>query len=62
MRIITDDTARVAALRDGSIDIALFENVDAPLVLEGVDNVETVIQETTDYYRIDVNQIWDEAS
>ena len=61
VRIITDDTARVAALRDGSIDIALFENVDAPLVLEGVDNVETVIQESTDYYRIDVNEIWEEA-
>ena len=61
VKIITDDTARVAALRDGSIDIALFENVDAPLVLEGVDNVETVIQDTTDYWRIDVNEIWDEA-
>jgi peptide/nickel transport system substrate-binding protein len=61
VRIITDDTARVAALRDGSIDIALFENVDAPLVLEGVDNVETVIQDTTDYWRIDVNEIWDQA-
>ncbi len=61
VRIITDDTARVAALRDGSIDIALFENVDAPLVLEGVDNVETVVQESTDYYRIDVNEIWEEA-
>jgi len=61
VKIITDDTARVAALRDGSIDIALFENVDAPLVLQGVDNVQTVIQDTTDYYRIDVNEIWDQA-
>ena len=61
VKIITDDTARVAALRDGSIDIALFENVDAPLVLEGVENVETVIQDTTDYWRIDVNEIWDQA-
>ena len=48
-------------MRDGSIDIALFENVDAPLVLEGVENVETVVQDTTDYWRIDVNEIWDQA-
>jgi peptide/nickel transport system substrate-binding protein len=54
-RIISDDNARIAALRDGSIDIALFENVDAPILLEGVEGVNVVEQETTDYYRVDVN-------
>jgi peptide/nickel transport system substrate-binding protein len=61
VKIITDDNARIAALRDGSIDIALFENVDAPQLLKDVANVTTVVQKTTDYYRIDVNEIWDQA-
>ena len=31
VRIITDDSARLAALQSGAIDIANFENPDAPL-------------------------------
>jgi peptide/nickel transport system substrate-binding protein len=61
VKIITDDSARIAALRDGTVDIALFENVDAPKLLADVTNVKTVVQKTTDYYRIDVNEIWPQA-
>lgn len=61
IKIITDDTARIAALRDGSIDIGLFDNVDAPQLLADAQNVQVAIQDSTDYYRIDVNGVWDQS-
>jgi peptide/nickel transport system substrate-binding protein len=55
IRIMRDDAARAAALRDGSIDVTTFENPDSTRLMEGVANVKTVVQATTDYYRLDVN-------
>ncbi len=55
VKIIPDDSARIAALRDGRIDIATFESPDAPALLATIPNVETVVQATTNYYRLDVN-------
>ena len=57
IRIIPDDAARIAALRDGSIDFATFEIPDAPKLLKGIPNVETVIQQTPNYFRLDVSAI-----
>ena len=42
-------------LRDGRADIAIFENPDSQLLLNTLDNVTSVVQETTNYYRVDVN-------
>ena len=53
--IIPDDNSRLAALRDGRADIAIFENPDSQLLLNTLDNVTSVVQETTNYYRVDVN-------
>lgn len=53
--IIPDDNSRIAALRDGRADLAIFENPDAELLLAAVDNVTTVVQETSNYYRVDIN-------
>lgn len=55
--IIPDDAARIAALRDGRVDIANFDSPDAPLLLQGVADVTTVVQQTTNYYRLDVNAL-----
>jgi peptide/nickel transport system substrate-binding protein len=55
IRIMPDDAARVAALRDGSIDVTTFDNPDSLRLLKGVPNVKTVTVPTTDYYRLDVN-------
>ena len=60
--IIPDDAARIAALRDGRVHIANFDSPDAPALLAGAANVETVIQQTTDYYRIDVQALPDKGS
>ena len=57
IRIIPDDAARIAALRDGSVDFATFEIPDAPKLLKGIPNVETVIQQTPNYFRLDVSAI-----
>lgn len=59
MNIIKDDAARVAALRDGRADIAIFYRPDAMTLLSEVPNVEAVLQQTTNYYRIDFNAIWE---
>jgi peptide/nickel transport system substrate-binding protein len=55
VRIMPDDAARTAALRNGTIDVTTFGNPDAIRLLKGQTNVKTVVQQTTDYYRIDVN-------
>ncbi|GAA0966842.1 hypothetical protein GCM10009555_009700 [Acrocarpospora macrocephala] len=55
VRIMPDDAARAAALRDGSVDFTTFEVPDSIRLLEGQANVKTVVQSTTDYYRVDVN-------
>ncbi len=57
IRVIPEDAARVAALRDGSADVATFDTPDAVNLLKGQANVKTVVENTTDYYRLDVNAI-----
>jgi peptide/nickel transport system substrate-binding protein len=61
VRIITDDSARLAALQDGTVDIANFENPDAPLLLKDVPNVTTVTQLTPDLYTLVLNSVWSES-
>ena len=60
--IIPDDAARIAALRDGRVHIANFDNPDTPALLAGTPNVATEVQQTTDYYRIDVQALPDRGS
>lgn len=55
MKIIRDDAARVAALRTGEIQLAVFENPNISQLLQGVPDVTSVLQNTTDYYFIFVN-------
>jgi peptide/nickel transport system substrate-binding protein len=61
VRIIQDDAARLAALRDGSVDIANFENPDAATLLKGIPNVEPIVQKTTNYFRLDVSALQDNS-
>ncbi len=55
IRILPDDNARIAALRNGQIDIAAFANPDTPRLLANVPNVKVATQGTTNYFRLDVN-------
>ena len=57
VRIMPDDATRIAALREGRADLATFENPDTPRLLKGVPNVETVIQQTPNYFRLDVSAL-----
>ena len=52
--IVPDDAARIAALRDGRIHLANFDSPDAPALLDREANIGTIVQTTTDYYRLDV--------
>jgi peptide/nickel transport system substrate-binding protein len=61
IRIITDDGARLAQLRSGAIDIANFENPDAPKLMEAIANVKTVIQQTGDLYTLALNPVWENS-
>ncbi len=55
VRIMPDDAARTAALRDGNIDVTTFENPDSIRLLKGQAHIATTVQSTTDFYRLDVN-------
>ncbi len=57
IRIMSDDATRIAALREGRADLATFENPDTPRLLKGVPNVEVVIQQTPNYFRLDVSAL-----
>jgi peptide/nickel transport system substrate-binding protein len=54
-KIITDNSARIAALRSGGVQIATFEAPDTARLLKGQANITTVIQKTTDYYELFLN-------
>lgn len=58
VKIITDDAARLAALQEGSVDIANFENPDAPLLLKDLPKVTTISQKTPDLYTLVLNSVW----
>jgi peptide/nickel transport system substrate-binding protein len=55
--IVPDTSARIAALRTGRADIAIFDNVDAPRLLGDVPNVKTVVQATSEFYNLIVNNV-----
>ena len=54
-QVIPDEAARVASLRTGEIQIALFENPAMLDLLASDENVTTVEQVTTNYYILFVN-------
>ena len=55
--IIPDDSARMAALRDGRIDFTTFDNADAPQMLAQDKSITVKTQQTTNYYRVDLNAL-----
>ena len=55
--IIPDNSARMAALRDGRIDFTTFENPDVAQTLSKTPNIAVAAQKTTNYFRIDVNAL-----
>jgi peptide/nickel transport system substrate-binding protein len=55
VRYMPEEAARIAGLRDGSVDVSTFSSPDAVQLLEGVPNVETFNQKTTGFYRLDIN-------
>lgn len=55
--VIPDASARVAALRDGRIDYTTFDNPDIPRMLARDHDIKVVAQQTTNYYRLDVNAL-----
>jgi peptide/nickel transport system substrate-binding protein len=57
VRAIPDVAARIAALRDATVDIADFGDVDAPRLLKGTPNVTAVTQNSTNTYRLELNGI-----
>jgi peptide/nickel transport system substrate-binding protein len=57
VQIMPEDAARVAALRDGSIDVTTFGTPDAPRLLQGQPNVKAVVQNATAFYIMRVNAL-----
>jgi peptide/nickel transport system substrate-binding protein len=57
IRIMGDDATRIAALKEGRVDFATFENPDAPRLLAGVNNVEVFTQRTPNFFRLDVSAV-----
>lgn len=55
IRVMPDDAARLAGLRDGSIDVATFENPDTPRLLEAIPKVQAVVQKTPNYFHLDLS-------
>ena len=55
IQILPDDSARMAALRNGRVDIAQFTSPDTPEMLAGIPNVKVVTQATPNYFRLDVS-------
>lgn len=59
--IIPDESARIAAIRDGRIDFTTFENPDVQQMLGSISSVEIQPQQTTNYYRLDVNALKEDS-
>uniref|UniRef100_C5D0U8 Extracellular solute-binding protein family 5 n=1 Tax=Variovorax paradoxus (strain S110) TaxID=543728 RepID=C5D0U8_VARPS len=55
IRVMPDDAARLAGLRDGSIDVATFENPDTPRLLGAIPSVQSVVQKTPNYFHLDLS-------
>ena len=60
--IIPDESARIAAIRDGRIDFTTFENPDVQRMLGSNASVEIQPQQTTNYYRLDVNALSEDSA
>lgn len=57
--IIIDTNARIAALRNGSVDIADFDEPDAPLLLAEDSTIAVEVQQRTDFYVLTLNPLGD---
>ncbi|NTW38763.1 MAG: ABC transporter substrate-binding protein [Cellulomonadaceae bacterium] len=57
IRIVPDDSARIAGLRDGSLDIGYFLGPDSSALLEGVPGVTTTVQASNDMYWLLLNAV-----
>jgi peptide/nickel transport system substrate-binding protein len=55
VKIMPDESARIAALRDGRIDYTTFGNPDIGRLVAGDKDIKVLAQQTTNYFRIDVN-------
>lgn len=60
--IIPDEAARVAALRDGRIDYSSFANPDIGRLVAGDNNLAVTSQNTTNYFRMDINALSDKSA
>ena len=61
VRITSDESARIAALRDGRVDFATFENPDVQQMLQNYPAIDLETQQTTNYYRLDVNALREDS-
>lgn len=61
VKIVPQESSRIAALRDGSADIASMANVDTPRVLQNEQSVKLVTQRTTDYWYLVLNSQWPQS-
>ncbi len=57
VRIMPDDAARIAGLKDGSVDVANFDTPDALKLLAGQPNIAAKVVPSTQFYRLDVNSV-----
>jgi peptide/nickel transport system substrate-binding protein len=57
IQIVADESARIASLRDGSVDIAYFTGPDAETLLTGIPSLETTVQGTGDTYWLMLNAV-----
>jgi peptide/nickel transport system substrate-binding protein len=55
VQIIPDETARLAALRNGTVAAAFFDKSDAPRLLESVSAIKTIAQGGPAFYYLGVN-------
>ncbi|WP_020500305.1 ABC transporter substrate-binding protein [Sciscionella marina] len=53
--IMPDVNSRIAALGNGSIDIADFDQPDAPLLLSSIPNLAVRVQQCTDFFVLTLN-------
>jgi peptide/nickel transport system substrate-binding protein len=55
VEIVTDEATRLAALRDGSTDLAMLTSPDARDLLAGSDGVDVLYQNNSDFYYLMIN-------
>lgn len=56
MLVVPDQSARLAAVRSGRADVASFDTVDAPRLVADIPNATAVIQATSEYYVLALNE------